>query len=286
MAGAHRLQGPKIPLSPEIALPWRLDQIPYDRIDHDAVRHREDLLCLVCASSFVEILSDLTARNLVSFFRADSEVSDWLANHWEHEEVQHGQALREYVRRVWPEFDWDGTYARFFAEYSQLCTLEEFEATPCMEMAARCVVEMGTATYYRALHDFAPEPVLRELAGRIKDDEVRHYKHFYRYFTRYQDRERVGRWRTLRVLTHRLGAVRSEDADIALWHAFAACHPEARRDGPEFRALFRTITRTVRRHYPASMAVKMLLKPLTLAPALSALVNAPLAALAQMWILR
>jgi hypothetical protein len=60
-------------------------------------------------------------------------------------------------------------------------------------MAARCVVEMGTETYYRAIHALSDEPVLGRLVGIIQRDEVRHYKHFYRYFSKYNDIEHKNR---------------------------------------------------------------------------------------------
>jgi hypothetical protein len=270
----------------ERSLPWRLEDIPFDRIDPSLVRHRDDLFYLVTASSFVEILSDLTTLNLVTYYAGDAEVGGWLSSHWEHEEVQHGKALREYVLRVWPEFDWDSTYARFFAEYSQICTVDELEPTRCLEMAARCVVEMGTATYYRALAEFAPEPVLRALALRIKDDEIRHYKHFYRFFTIYRERESLGRWRVFGALMRRLAAVRSDDAEIALWHAFESRHPGARRDTGEFRSMFSQVSRLVRRHFPADMAIKMLVKPLDLHPIVSSALIPPLSQVTERWILR
>jgi hypothetical protein len=222
----------------------------------------------------------------VGFFSGDDEVGSWLAEHWEHEEIQHGKALREYVLRVWPDFDWDTTYAKFFAEYSQICTVDEFEPTRCLEMAARCVVEMGTATYYRSLSSFAPEPVLQDLAGRIKSDEVRHYKHFFRYFSKYRELESLGRLRILGTLKRRLGAVRSDDAEIALWHTYESRHPGADRHGAEFRAMFSSVSGLVRSHFPSGMAAKMLLKPLTLPPLLTLAVTTPLSKLTQIWILR
>ena len=67
-------------------------------------------------------------------------------------------------------------------------------------LAARCVVETGTATYYRALEQATDEPVLRDLTRRIANDEVRHYKHFFRHFNALADRERLGRTRVLAAL--------------------------------------------------------------------------------------
>jgi hypothetical protein len=43
-------------------------------------------------------------------------------------------------------------------------------------VAARCVVETGTATFYRMLSELSREPVLKHLAAEISADELRHYK--------------------------------------------------------------------------------------------------------------
>ncbi len=58
-------------------------------------------------------------------------------------------------------------------------------------MTARCVVETGTATYYRAMARSTDEPVLQDLATRIATDEVNHYKHFYRFFRCYREQEKL-----------------------------------------------------------------------------------------------
>src|SRR6266478_7565579 len=139
---------------------WSLDDIAIDRIEIDCVRWQEELFLLLAGASFVETGSDLYTRNLVERFRGDAEVSSWLTKHWEPEELQHGRALRAYVNRVWPEFDWQAAFTAFLADYSRSCTAEELERTHYLEMAARCVVEMGTATYYRAIRDISDEPVL------------------------------------------------------------------------------------------------------------------------------
>src|SRR5260364_113697 len=139
------------------SLPWRIEEIDFDRIDLRRATANEDLLLLVCAASFTESGSDLYTRNLVDYFNDDPEVSRWLAAHWECEELQHGRALKTYIHHVCPGFDWDRA----------------------LEMAARCVVETGTATLYRAIHAWADEPVLKEITDHIRSDEVRHYKYFY-----------------------------------------------------------------------------------------------------------
>jgi len=97
-----------------------------------------------------------------------------LQQHWLPEELCHGDMLRRYVKHAGPEFDWGRAYAAFMEEYSQLCQLEALESSRGLELAGRCVVEMGTSTYYEAIRDMSEEPVLKQLAGLIRCDEIRH----------------------------------------------------------------------------------------------------------------
>jgi hypothetical protein len=260
-------------------LPWSLDDIAWDRIERDRIRDDDALFLLLASASFIESGSDTYTGNLVEHFADDAEVGTWLRTHWEPEELQHGRALRTYVQLVWPEFDWAPAYAAFFADYARLCTMEELEPTHGQEMAARCIVEMGTTTYYQALHEAASEPVLRDLAWRIRCDEVRHYKHFHAFFQACQRRERLGRGPVLAALVRRAIELRSEDAKIALRHV-TAWHWRGRRGAvPADAELARQAYRVVSRHLPMELAVKMAIKPLCLSPGVQRWVARPLAAL-------
>jgi len=250
---------------------WSLDDFSLERVDVECVRPHEELFLLLVGASFVETASDLYSRNLVEQFSGDSEVSSWLTRDWEPQELQHGRALRAYVNRVWPEFAWQDEFADFVAEHSRRCTAEELEPKPGLEMAARCVVEMGTSTYYAAIRSISDEPVLRRLVGTIQRDEVSHYKHFYRYFNKYNAVEHNSRAMVFGALARRLRVLLRSDVERGSWYPFRALHPGASRSGREFRRAVARTTALVRSHYPASMAIKMLLKPLALPPALNRL---------------
>jgi len=146
---------------------WSIDDIPYGTLARESVRDDRRLFDIVASASFIEITSDLYTRNLVEFFRADREVADWLAEHWQREELQHGAALRKYVETAWPDFDWQAGYRLFLADYGPTCTVQRLAPSKALEMASRCVIETGTATFYRALSDLSPEPVLKRLAAEI-----------------------------------------------------------------------------------------------------------------------
>src|SRR5690625_2171387 len=97
---------------PRVVAPrWGLDEIPFDEIDIDKAHSREDLFYLVISASFIEIASDLYTSNLILLFEGDDEVVQWLRDKWQHEEMRHGYALRDYAKHVWPEFDWESAYA-------------------------------------------------------------------------------------------------------------------------------------------------------------------------------
>ncbi len=263
------------PVQPAVArrLPWRLEDIPFDTIELPKIRGREDMMFLLGAASFIEFASDTYAGNLAEFFRDEPDIAAWLSQHWEPEEVQHGRALRAYVEAVWPEFEWQRAYDDFFVEYSKLCGTEGYESTCGLEMAARCVVETGTSTAYKAIRDFADEPVLVRLVEHIRSDEVRHYKHFLQFFDRYHAREKNSRLRVLRSLKNRLVESRHSDFEIGLWYAYRTRYPDERRDGKGFTTMQSRIARKVRDHYPAGQAIRMLLKPLRLPAFLSSMIQ-------------
>jgi len=245
---------------------WSIDDIPYHALAREAVHDDRRLFEIVASASFIEITSDRYTRTLVEFFGDDAEVAGWLERHWQNEELQHGAALKRYVETAWPEFDWEAGYRLFLADYGPTCTVERLAETRALEMASRCVIETGTATFYRALSELSREPVLKRLAGEISADEVRHYKHFHRYFLRYRELERPNRFAILRTLLNRASDVESEDALCAYKAVFRIRNSAAEFGRSDYIAYRDGVVRLLRDHYPHGMAVKMLLKPLDLNP--------------------
>lgn len=245
---------------------WSINDIPYEQIVAEHVRDDRQLFEILASASFIEITSDLYTKNLVEFFRDDAEVAGWLEHRWEKEELQHGVALKKYVQTAWPAFDWEAAYRLFLADYGPLCTVERLAGSRALEMASRCVVETGTASFYRMVSELSSEPVLTRLATAISTDEVRHYKHFHRYFRRYQEIERPSRLAVLRTLLNRAADVEAEDTFCAYKAVFTASHPDVAFERADYDAYRDGVLHLVRHHFPHAMAVKMLLKPLGLSP--------------------
>jgi hypothetical protein len=228
----------------------------------------------------VEILADTYGTNLVEHFRGDPELTDWLDEHWQREEVQHGRAIKMYVQAVWPEFDWDAAYSTFLSQYASLCTVEQLEPHKALELISRCVIETGTSSFYRALQHYVREPVLCGLIDNIKTDEAAHYSQFRRYFNVYNAVERHGAGAVIATIWRRLTEIRGEDAYIAFKTAYAARHPTQPFRESDWHNFSRTVRRLARRHYPYLMAVRMLIKPIPLYEPLKKLLQWPLVGLA------
>jgi hypothetical protein len=254
---------------------WTLDAVPYDLVDVARARACDEAFYLVAAASFIETAADLYTDNLIDYFSGEADVAEWLVARWKPEELRHGRVLRGYVEHVWPEFDWSRAYGGFFDEYSRVCTVDQFEPTHSLEMVARCVVETGTATFYQALGELAPEPVLGGIAARIRADEVGHYKDFFRFFRSCDEGRYPGRLRVLGALRRRMAEARSDDAECALRHAYVVRH--GGDDAAARAKLSAHLTASVKRHYPVALAARMLLKPLDLPPRVARVLEGPVA---------
>ena len=258
-------------------LPWTLEDIDLTAVPVANGEAEETLALIIAAASLVESASHLYTSNLTQYFATDLEVSRWLIEHWEPEELQHGRALRAWTERAWPDFDWEATFKDFLTEYSMLCRLDSLEATPALEMVARCVVETGTAALYRSLSTLAHEPVLRQLTSLIHADEVRHYKYFYRFFRRYQGLEHLSRWRISRVLFERSREIRRDDSGCAIRHIVRARGTGKSSTSSQVNNWTQAIHRQVRQGCPYDMAARMFLAPLDLPPGVRLWVSGGLA---------
>lgn len=244
---------------------WSLDDIPWHAIRRDQVGRYEALFYMIAAASLMESATDLYTENLIDYFSGDDEITSWLKDYWLPEELQHGRALRRYVETAWPDFPWHKVREGFVEEFRPFCD-KALEEARGLEMASRCVVETGTASFYTCLSRASPDPVLALLTRRIAEDEVSHYKHFYRFYRKYREIERPGRSAVAPALWRRLRMTGGEDRLIVLKHVHAAHRLGMPFDRGTYRQMHRQCRALMRPHFPVEMTVRMLLKPLDLGP--------------------
>lgn len=198
---------------------WTLDDIAWDGFDRSKVD--PDILKIIKAASLVEHNGYDYARYLEEVFHDDPEFQE-AAWQWAEEEVQHGRALAKWAKLADPDFDFDGAFARFADEIKLPEGVDaSVRGSRVGELVSRCMVEIGTSSYYSALSQAVDEPVLKDICHRIHQDEIRHYGLFRRHMERWQEKEDIGFWRRLAIAISR--ARETEDDELAFAY-YAANH--------------------------------------------------------------
>jgi hypothetical protein len=240
---------------------WSLQDIPWDRFDR--IQLDPEIVKIVKAASLVEYNGGAYAHHLCRIFHDEPEFRQ-TARRWGEEEIQHGTALGRWAELADPEFDFEAAFGRFQAGY-QVDFDAEFSrrGSRSGEMIARCMVEIGTSSYYTALRDAAAEPVLKEICRNIAADEFRHYKLFHDNLLRCLRREQISFWRRLRIALGRI----IEAGDDELAYAYYAANETAR--GYDRRRCMRSYARralALYREHHVAHGVVMIFKAIGLRP--------------------
>jgi hypothetical protein len=240
---------------------WTLEDIPWDRFDPAEVDR--GLVPIVKAASLVEHNGRAYAHHLCRVFAGEPEFQR-TARRWGEEEVQHGRALARWAALADPAFDFAAAFARFQDGYRvDFDSDHSRRGSRAGEMVARCVVEIGTSSYYSAMREAASEPVLREICRHIAADELRHYRLFYRNLERYLALDRIGRLGRLRVALGRV--VESQDDELA--YAYYAANETARPyDRRRYNEAYARRAYALYRPHHVERGVAMLLKAAGLTP--------------------
>ena len=240
---------------------WTLDDIPWARFDGASVDPA--LVRIVKAASLVERNGAAYAHHLCRVFADDPEFQQ-IARRWGEEEVQHGAALARWAALADPAFDFAAAAARFHAGFrGDFDNDRSRRGSRAGEMVARCVVEIGTSSYYAALGEAAREPVLRDICRRIAADEIRHYRLFRDQLDRVLAHQPLGRLARLRVA---LGRVAEAEDDELAYAYYAANEAELPYDRRRCSLAYARRALTLYRPHHVERAVAMLLKAVGLKP--------------------
>ncbi len=199
---------------------WKISDLPWDRFVASCAD--PEILKIIKAAALVEFNAHDYATYLRHVFPDDAVFHEAVRT-WSLEEVQHGEALGLWAERADPAFNFRSAVARYTAGYRIETVCEKsIRGSRAGELVARCIVEIGTSSYYTALADATEEPVLKALCRHIAADEIRHYKLFFNYLKQYLDRENLTRLERLKIGLSRIQE--SEDDELAYAY-FAANSP-------------------------------------------------------------
>ncbi|HET8726148.1 MAG TPA: acyl-ACP desaturase [Alphaproteobacteria bacterium] len=195
---------------------WTLDDIPWDKFDRAKVD--PDQLKIAKAAAMVEYNAADYVAYLENVFADDSQFIE-AARAWGVEETQHGEALGKWAQLVDPGFHFETRFAEFRKGFRPDVTADaSIRGSRSGELVARCMVEVGTSSYYSALADGTAEPVFEVICRKIAADELRHYKLFYDHLKRYLDREGLNRFQRLKVALGRITETEDDELSYA-YHA-------------------------------------------------------------------
>ncbi len=206
---------------------WTLDDVPWDAFD--PMKVEPDQLAIVKAAAVVEYNSADYVRYLRNVFRDDPGFVE-AAEQWGVEERQHGQALGRWATMADPQFDFESRFATFREGFrTDVDATESIRGSRAGELVARCMVEVGTSSYYRALGDATEEPALKAICRYIAGDELRHYKLFYSHLRRYLKQEKISRLRRFVVAARRITETEDDELAYAYYAANGGDAPYSRR---------------------------------------------------------
>jgi len=196
---------------------WKFEDINWSEFDPSKVDPQ--ILSIIKAGSVVERNGFDYGAYLKNVFHGDVGFTDEV-NDWELDEVKHGEVLAEWVKLADQSYNFDNAYSKFRCGYKiSLDVSESVRGSRGAELLARCLVEIGTSSFYAAIRDATDEPLLKEICSKISADELRHYKLFYTHFKRYQLTEKLSLLRRLQVVFGRLFETRDEELSYAYYAA-------------------------------------------------------------------
>jgi hypothetical protein len=263
---------------------WALEDIPWGSIQPEAAVNEEELFYLITTASFIKAATRLNLYVLVRRFSTDREISDWLEQHWQQDELRHARVLRRYVQTLWPEFDWDSAYEYFIKEFVAASRAEILEPEKRLELLSCCIVEMVTTSYYAALSSLASEPVFKLLAQHISKDEVRHYKRFFRYAKQYKFEDNANTSQVLRMIWQHLELLNGSNNIMAMKHVYGACHPSEQICERLYRKLQKRCRRMLANYFPCQVGARLVLKALNMGPRTQRMVSPVLSVLMQRFV--
>lgn len=199
---------------------WDMDtDIPWQRFDR--ARVDPELLKILKAASMVEYNARDYAAYLCNVFHDDPDFQAD-AKAWAHEEVQHGAVLGRWCEYADPDWSHDAHFERFVAGFRpDVDASTSIRGSRAGELVARCMVEVGTSSYYGSMAAATDEPVLKEICKRIAADELRHYKLFYSNMKRYLEVEHPSRLQRFRVAIGRVMETEDDELSYAYYAANA-----------------------------------------------------------------
>lgn len=244
---------------------WSLETLNWSQFDATLVD--PEVLAVVKTASLVEARAADYVTYLCNVFVDDPDFLAAIAQ-WGREERMHGAALAQWAQRADPQFDFEAALAAFCKGFPlPVETAHSIRGSRAGELIARQIVETGTSSFYSAIRDAAREPVLKDIAHRIAQDEFFHYQLFRNHYTRYQKVAPLSLWEKIKIAVTRF----QEGDDDELGYAYFAANvlpynPNADYAAHDYGAEYWARALKWYRRAHTDAALRMLLRAIEWAP--------------------
>ncbi len=196
---------------------WKFDDIDWSLFDPQKIN--PEILRIIKAGSVIEHNSSDYGLYLKNVFSGDDifhREIEW----WVKDEVKHGKVLAKWIKLADPSFDFEERFKAYVEGFPiDVEATESIRGSRAAELLTRCMVEIGTSSFYMAMKDATDEPLLKHICGKIAADELRHYKLFYTHLQRYQYKEKLNLLKRFKVTFSRLFGSQDDELPFAYYIA-------------------------------------------------------------------
>lgn len=190
---------------------WKFEDIDWSLFDPRKVN--PEIVRVLKAGSVVEHNGSDYGLYLKGVFAGD-KLFEKEIDSWSKDEIKHGKVLAHWVTLADPSYNFEERFKAYVAGFPiDIHAEESIRGSRGSELLTRCMVEIGTSSFYSAVRDATDEPLLKQICHKIAADELRHYKLFYTHFQRYQAQEKLSFRKRLEVALGRL--FENEDDELA-----------------------------------------------------------------------
>jgi hypothetical protein len=198
---------------------WDQTEIKYDLIKKDLIKDDVLVATWLIIASFIETTAKYGLVELRNSYKSKPEIAGWVHHIWGPEEVHHGSSLMEYIDNVWPEYNIKKCYEEFDKEYLSIMGYHEFDGNDLVGIFVHCLVEIGTTTFYSTLASKIDEPVLKSILLNSREDEIRHFKYFYKFLGEYTKNKKVSVFKFIIILFKIM--IKHKNDSISIAHKYA-----------------------------------------------------------------
>ncbi|MBA3813575.1 MAG: ferritin-like domain-containing protein [Alphaproteobacteria bacterium] len=206
---------------------WKFEDIDWSLFDPEKVN--PETIRVLKAGSVVEYNGSDYGLYLKGVFEGDTLFEKEIEA-WSKDEIKHGRVLAQWVTLADPTYNFDERFKAYVEGFPiDIHAKESIRGSRGSELLTRCMVEIGTSSFYAAVRDATDEPLLKQICHKIAADELRHYKLFYTHYQRYQAHEKIPLRKRLQIALGRLFENEDDELAFAYYTANKASGPYNRK---------------------------------------------------------